>query len=114
LYDVVGRYAQAALAHMMQSTACNARHHIQERCSRWLLMTHDRVGRDSFELSHEFLAMMLGVRRQSVTVVAGALQAAGLIRYKHGQLEVRDRAGLEAATCECYAIVRDRFESLLK
>jgi Mn-dependent DtxR family transcriptional regulator len=77
-------------------------------------MTHDRVGRDEFHLSHEFLAVMLGVRRQSVTVVAGALQAAGLITYKHGALTILDRKGLEAAACECYVLVRDRFESFLK
>jgi CRP-like cAMP-binding protein len=112
--DVIGRYAQASVAQMMQSTACNARHHIQERCARWLLTTHDRVERDDFELSHEFLAIMLGVRRQSVTVVAGTLQRAGLLTYKHGRITVLDRTGLEAASCECYASVRSRFDALLK
>ena len=112
--NVIGRYAQAGVAQMMQSTACNARHHIQERCARWLLMTHDRVGRDDFELSHEFLAVMLGVRRQSVTVVAGTLQRAGLLTYKHGRITVLDRTGLEAASCECYAAIRRRFDSLLQ
>jgi CRP-like cAMP-binding protein len=111
--DLVGRYAQAAVAHMMQSVACNARHHIDERCARWLLMTHDRVGRDDLNLSHEFLGVMLGVRRQSVTVVAGTLQGAGLITYKHGQVAVLNRKGLEAASCECYELVRRKFEALL-
>jgi CRP-like cAMP-binding protein len=97
---------------MMQSAACNARHHIHERCCRWLLMTHDRVGKDDFQLSHEFLAAMLGVRRQSVTVVAGALQAAGLLSYKHGRVRVLDRKGLEAASCECYAVIQRRSDGL--
>ena len=113
LSELLGRYAQATVAHMMQSTACNARHHIQERCARWLLTTHDRVGRDDFQLSHEFLAIMLGVRRQSVTVVAGILQSAGLITYKHGRVTVLDRKGLEAASCECYALIRRNFDALL-
>jgi hypothetical protein len=75
-------------------------------------MTHDRVGRDDFELSHEFLAVMLGVCRQSVTVVAGTLQRAGLLTDKHGRITVLDRTGLEAASCECYALVRTRFDEL--
>ena len=75
-------------------------------------MTHDRVGRDQFDLSHEFLAMMLGVRRQSVTVVAGTLQSAGLIKYRHGVVTVLDRKGLEAASCECYELVRRYFDAL--
>jgi CRP-like cAMP-binding protein len=110
--DLVGRYAQVAIAQMMQSTACNARHQVQERCCRWLLMTHDRVGREDFSLSQEFLAVMLGVRRQSVTVVAGTLQSAGLITYKHGRMRVVDRAGLESASCECYAVIRRHFDRL--
>jgi CRP-like cAMP-binding protein len=100
---MMGRYAQTTIKQMMQSTACNALHHVSERCPRWLLMTHDRVGGDSFQLSQEFLAVMLGVRRQTVSVVAGTLQKAGLITYRHGHLTVLDRAGLEAASCECYA-----------
>ena len=112
--ELIGRYAQANVAQMMQCTACNARHHIHERCARWLLMTHDRIGSDEFDLSHEFLAVMLGVRRQSVTVVAGTLQKAGLITYKHGHVTVLDRAGLEAAACECYAVIRGKFDALHK
>ena len=111
--ELIGRYGQAAMSLMMQSAACNARHHIQQRCSRWLLMTHDRVGEDRFQLSHEFLAVMLGVRRQSVTGVAGTLQAPGLIAYRHGWMTVKDRPGLEAASCECYGLVRSRFEAML-
>lgn len=112
LAELIGRYAQIVVAQMMQSTACNARHNVEERCPRWLLMTHDRVGRDDFHLSQEFLAIMLGVRRQSVTVVAGALQTAGLIGYKHGHVRVLNRKGLEAASCECYALIRRQFDSM--
>jgi CRP-like cAMP-binding protein len=104
---MMGRYAQTVFRQMMQSSACNALHHVTERCPRWLLMTHDRVEGDSFELSQEFLAVMLGVRRQSVSVVAHTLQKAGLITYRHGRVTVLDRAGLEAAACECYGALRD-------
>ena len=112
LHDVMGRYAQLIVAQMMRSTACNALHHVQERCCRWLLMTHDRVHRDDFQLSHEFLGMMLGVRRQTVTVVAGTLQKAGLISYSHGHIHVIDRAALEAAACECYASIQEQVSRL--
>jgi CRP-like cAMP-binding protein len=112
LSDIIGRYAQTSIAQLMQSIACNARHHVQNRCPRWLLMTHDRVHRDDFHLSHEFLAVMLGVRRQTVTGVAGALQSAGLITYRHGRVTILDRKGLEAASCECYATIRDGFTAL--
>jgi CRP-like cAMP-binding protein len=103
---LMGRYAQTTIKQMMQSTACNALHHVTERCPRWLLMTHDRVEGDSFQLSQEFLAVMLGVRRQTVSLVANTLQKAGLITYRHGYLTVLDRVGLEAASCECYATIR--------
>jgi CRP-like cAMP-binding protein len=112
LSTLMGRYAQTSVAQMMQVTACNARHNVHERCCRWLLMTHDRVGRNDFALSQEFLAMMLGVRRQSVTLVAGTLQEAGLIVYKHGHITVLDRPALEAGSCECYGLMRQRFETL--
>lgn len=112
LHKLMGRYAQSVIAQMMQSTACNARHQVQERCARWLLMTHDRVHEQDFHLSHEFLAMMLGVRRPTVTVVAGGLQQAGLISYKHGLVRVLDRKGLEAASCACYAAIRVHFDRM--
>jgi CRP-like cAMP-binding protein len=112
LFDLMGRYAQLTLAQMMRSTACNALHNVQERCCRWLLMTHDRVHRDDFHLSHEFIGMMLGVRRQTVTVVAGTLQKAGLISYVHGHIRVENRKGLEAAACECYATIQEQFSRL--
>jgi CRP-like cAMP-binding protein len=109
---LIGRYAQALIAHIMQSTACNAQHAVQERCARWLLLTHDRVIGDEFELSHEFLAVMLGVRRQTVTGIAGRLQESGLIRYTHAHVTILDRKGLEAAACECYAIVQPFYDRL--
>jgi CRP-like cAMP-binding protein len=112
LHDLLGRYTQVVIAQMMQSTACNVMHQVQQRCARWLLMTHDRMHEQDFTLSHEFLAVMLGVQRPTVSVVAGTLQEAGLIRYKHGRVTVRDRQGLEAASCECYAIIRSHFDRL--
>jgi len=110
--ELIGRYTQVVIAQMMQSTACNALHHVQQRCARWLLMTHDRMHEQDFALSHEFLAVMLGVQRPTVSVVAATLQHAGLIRYTHGRVTVTNRTGLEAASCECYPIIRAHFDSL--
>lgn len=107
------RYAQCYLSQISQSSACNRAHSIEERCARWLLMTHDRVGADEFPLTHEFLSLMLGVRRAGVTVAAGMLQKAGLIEYKHGRIKVVDREGLEAASCACYHIIRQTYDRLL-
>lgn len=112
LHDLLGRYTQIVLAQMMQSAACNALHEVQERCARWLLMTHDRMHQQDFHLSHEFLAVMLGTRRTTVTQVAGTLQRAGLISYKYGLVKVLDRPGLEAAACPCYAVIRGHFDRL--
>ena len=106
------RYWQGFQTLIMQSTACMALHPVQDRCCRWLLMAHDRVRRDEFELSHEFLAMMLGATRPTVTIVAGTLQKAGLIRYRHGRITVLDRKSLEDASCECYATVKAQFDRL--
>jgi CRP-like cAMP-binding protein len=111
-FECVQRYSQAFLLLMMQSTACMALHSVEERCCRWLLMAHDRVRRDDFQLSHEFLAMMLGSTRPTVTVVAGTLQKAGLIKYVHGHITILDRPGLEAASCECYGTVKGHFDRL--
>jgi CRP-like cAMP-binding protein len=113
LFDLVGRYTQVLIAQMMQAAACNALHQVHQRCARWLLMTHDRMHEQDFRLSHEFLAVMLGVQRPSVSVVAGTLQEAGLIRYVHGRVTVTNRRGLEAAACECYPIIRTHFDRLL-
>jgi CRP-like cAMP-binding protein len=111
-YDCVRLYAQGLLALMMQSTACMALHPVQQRCCRWLLMAHDRVGGSDFQLSHEFLAMMLGSTRPTVTMVAGALQKAGVIKYIHGRITILDRPKLEEASCECYATVKQHFDRL--
>jgi len=98
------RYAHALLGVVMQSTACNAVHSIEQRLARWLLMAHDRVERDEFPLTQEFAAMMLGATRPTVTVVAGMLQKAELITYRRGRIAIVDRRGLEQMSCECYGI----------
>ena len=103
--DLMTRYMRAHIGTIMQSTACNAIHTVEQRLARWLLMAHDRVGVDGFPLTQEFVAMMLGVSRPSVTIVAGTLQKAGLITYRRGRLEIVDREKLEAASCECYRVV---------
>lgn len=113
LRTLVGRYLQAMIGQMIQTTACNVHHGVQERCVRWLLMAHDRMHRKDFVLSHEFLAEMLGASRPTVSEVAGQLQAAGLIRYSHGRVTVVDRRGLEAVSCECYSVTRTLFDRLL-
>jgi CRP-like cAMP-binding protein len=112
LHDLIGRYTQVVIAQMMQTSACNALHGVEQRCARWLLMTHDRTHEQDFTLSHEFLAVMLGVKRQTVSIVAGARQESGLIRYVHGRVSVRNRLGLEAAACDCYPIIRAHFHGL--
>jgi CRP-like cAMP-binding protein len=113
LSQLLYRYTQALFNQLAQHVVCNRLHRIAQRCARWLLLTHDRVGRDEFPLTHEFLALMLGVRRASVTEVAGRLQKAGLIRYRLGIIRVLDRAGLEAACCECYGVIKQEYDRLL-
>jgi CRP-like cAMP-binding protein len=100
------RYALVHHGQVARTAACNGRHHIDQRLARWLLMAHDRSEGDEFAMTHEFLSMMLGVRRAGITVTAGTLQKAGLIRYNRGRIEVTDRPGLESVACECYGIVR--------
>ena len=107
------RYTQALFNQLAQHVVCNRLHPIAPRCARWLLLTHDRVGQAAFPLTHEFLAQMLGVRRASVTTVAGRLQQAGLIRYRRGIVRVLDRAGLEVASCECYGVIKQEYDRLL-
>ena len=107
------RYAHAVFNQVALSAACNNFHSIEQRCCRWLLMTHDRSGKDEFSLTHEFLAMMLGVRRPTVTLVAVGLQHAGLIQYRRGAVTIVNRAGLEAASCECYETVKSAWRRLL-
>jgi CRP-like cAMP-binding protein len=110
---VMLRYAHAFFNQVAQSAACNQFHSIQQRCCRWLLMTHDRMHSDEFLLTQEFLAMMLGVQRTGVTAAAGALQRAGLIRYKRGNVTIIDRRGLKQRSCECYGISKREFDRLL-
>ena len=113
LYRLVQRYTQAMINQISQSTVCNHRHSVEKRMCRWLLMSHDRVGVDEFPLTQEFLAQMLGVRRPTVTAVAGILQKAGLITYHRGRMTILDRKGLEAASCECYEVVAKELDRLL-
>lgn len=113
LRTFLNRYTLAFLAQVSQTAACNRSHNIDERCARWLLMTHDRVPADTFSLTHEFLAFMLGVRRAGVTVAAGMLQDAALITYKRGKITIVDRERLEEAACGCYQLVRQESDKLL-
>jgi CRP-like cAMP-binding protein len=105
-------YAQAFVAHLLQNVACNAAHTVEQRCARWLLMCADQTVDDAFELTQEYLAEMLGVRRSTVTVVARTLQQSGLISYRRGAITVLDHQGLESAACECHRTVRDGYERL--
>jgi CRP-like cAMP-binding protein len=107
LFSLVTRYSQAFIGMIMQSTACNAVHSVEQRLARWLLMAHDRVGTNEFPLTQEFVAMMLGAARPTVSVVAGTLQNAGLIKYRRGNVTIVDREELEAASCECYRAATD-------
>ena len=111
-YELMMRFAQALAGFMMQSTACNAVHSVEQRLARWLLMARDRMESDKFPLTQEFLAMMLGVSRPSVTIVAGTLQKAGLITYRRGQIHIIDGTKLEAASCECYRTATDLLKSV--
>jgi CRP-like cAMP-binding protein len=111
--SVVQRYTQAFVTQLGQQVACNGLHSVEERCARWLLLTNDRVGADEFPLTQEFLSQMLGVRRPSVTVVAGILQQAGFIRFRRGRVTILDRQGLESAACGCYRVLREVFDRLL-
>lgn len=114
LRRLLNRYTQAYLIQVSQTAACNRAHNIENRCARWLLMTHDRAGGvDTFPLTHQFLAYMLGVRRAGVTVAAGELQRAGYIRYTRGKVTIVDRAGLEGAACDCYMIARKHMQNLV-
>jgi len=106
-FDLLTQHAQALVGIIMQSTACNAVHNVEQRLARWLLTAHDHMRNDTFPLTQEFVAMMLGVARPTVAVVAGKLQKAGLIRYHRGQLTIVDREQLEAAACECYRTTAD-------
>lgn len=111
--DLLVSYSETLLAQVQQSVACNAMHSTEERMCRWLLMMHDRAEGEALPYTHEFLSHMLGANRKSVTLAARSLQTAGLISYRRGRIQVLDRAGLERASCECYAIVKERFDAFL-
>jgi CRP-like cAMP-binding protein len=110
--DVLGLYAQANVLQIMQGTACNALHDVKQRCCRWLLQTEDRVGAREFLLKQEFLAIMLGVQRPTVTVVMGQLQKSGLIATRYGRIRVLKRKQLEDTACECHEVIRAHFQRL--
>jgi CRP-like cAMP-binding protein len=109
---LVQNYVQALFGQISQAAACNRLHSSEERLSRWLLMSHDRVGKDEFIITQEFLGQMLGARRATVTLAAGILQRAGLIRYHRGHIEIVDRDGLEDVSCECYRVIRSELEGV--
>ncbi len=111
---VLDRYLQAYVNFLGQLTGCNRLHRVYERCARWLLLTHDRVGQDEIWLTHEYLAMMLGSRRTGVSLALAALRSAGFIRYAHGCITIVDRPGLEETTCECYLVAQKQFSGFLR
>ncbi len=106
-------YAESLTGTLSQYAACNRLHTLDERFARWLVMAHDRISGDNIALTHEFLGLMLGVRRAGVSLAAKTFQNAGLIDYRHGQITIRDRASLQAVACECYDRVEDRFTTLM-
>jgi CRP-like cAMP-binding protein len=112
-YDLITRYAHAFVGFVMQSTACNAVHSVEQRLARWLLMAQDRMAANEFPLTQEFVAMMLGANRSTVTVVAGTLQKAGLITYHRGRVTILEREKLEQASCECYRVTTKLLKSVL-
>lgn len=107
------KYTELRTAMLGQTAACNAVHRISARLARWLLLSHDSVDGDDFVLTHEFLSQMLGSERPSVTLAAGSLQKRGLITYKRGKVQIKDRGGLERASCECYAVIRRERQRLM-
>ncbi len=111
---LLGRFTQALITLTAQNSACNRVHSAEQRCARWLLLTADRAGQETIDLTHLFLSQMLGVRRATVTEIAGELQARGLIDYTRGRITLVDRAGLEATSCECYRVIVSEFDRLLE
>jgi len=109
----ISLYTQVFFAQIAQTVGCNRMHNVTQRCARWLLVTHDRVPGDEFELTQQFLSQMLGIRRTGVSEVAGKLQRAGLIRYRRGRITILNRKRLEKTSCECYRVVRSEFDRLL-
>lgn len=112
LRALLNRFTQATMVQVSQNVVCNRSHATEVRMARWLLTTHDRVGRNKFPLTQEFLAQMLGVHRPTVSQIAQRIQAQDLIRYRRGVITITDRQGLERKACECYRIVKDEFDDL--
>lgn len=113
LTKLLHRYTQALMIQISQGTACNRVHPLDQRCARWLLQTHDRVNANEFQLTQEFLSQMLGVRRATVNEIATRLQELSLISYSRGTVRIVNRKGLEAASCHCYAVIRDEYDRML-
>jgi CRP-like cAMP-binding protein len=111
--DVMLKYTQAMIAQISQNVGCNRIHGLDERCARWLLEVRERTGSDEFPLTQEFISEMLGVRRAGVTEAAGRLKERGLIDYGRGHIQIIDAQGLEAASCECYQVLKDEYDRLL-
>jgi CRP-like cAMP-binding protein len=111
--DLFVSYSETLLSQVQQTVACNSMHTTEERMCRWLLMMHDRAEGEALPYTHEFLSHILGANRKSVTLAALSMQAAGLISYRRGTIQIVDRAGMERASCECYAIVKERFDAFL-
>ena len=111
--DLLVSYSETLLSQVQQTVACNAMHSTEQRMCRWLLMMHDRAEGEVLPYTHEFLAQILGANRKSVTLAAQSMLTAGLISYHRGTIQVLDRPGLEKASCECYAIVKERFDAFL-
>jgi CRP-like cAMP-binding protein len=114
LRALLGCYTQALIVQIAQSSACNRLHPLRQRCARWLLQTQDRVRSDTFALTHQFLSQMLGVRRTTVTELAGEFERERLIKNNYGRIVVLDRDGLERTACECYRIIQREFDRLLE
>ena len=114
LHAIISLFVEAHQAQVTQTAACNSRHGLEQRLARWLLMAQDRLDGSRLPLTQEFMAMMLGVHRPSVTVTAGILQRAGLIQYGQGVITILDRPGLREASCECYDAARQRFERVMR
>lgn len=113
MQNLLVSYSETLLSQIMQTVACNSLHSVEERLSRWLLMMADRAEGETLTYTHEFLARIMGANRTSVTFAAQSLQNQGLISYRRGMMQIRDRDGLEAVSCECYAIVKARFDAFL-
>jgi len=113
LQDLMHRHLFALMRQVLFGAACNRMHTMEERCARWLLMTHDRAAQDVFPLTQEFLSHMLGVRRATVNVATGMLKKAGFIRYVRGRVTLIDRNGLESASCGCYQATIQAYKSIL-